>query len=87
MFFFRSLNHNFVSYVASLYSKFDINKYYIQFVYLNFFFISLIYLQTDIEASAEEATRLTADTQDENSPEDDDEMCEYHDMPPPPDGG
>lgn len=37
--------------------------------------------------ACEEAARLTADIQDENTPDDDDEMCEYHDMPPPPDGG
>ncbi|XP_021706003.1 monocarboxylate transporter 14 isoform X4 [Aedes aegypti] len=42
---------------------------------------------TDSDIACEEASRLTADLQDEASPEDDDGMCEYHDMPPPPDGG
>lgn len=45
------------------------------------------YSQTDSEVACEEAARLTADIQDDNTPEDDDELCEYHDMPPPPDGG
>lgn len=36
--------------------------------------------------ACEEAARLTADIQDENTPDDDDDLCEYHDMPPPPDG-
>ncbi|XP_031622504.1 uncharacterized protein LOC116340250 isoform X4 [Contarinia nasturtii] len=43
--------------------------------------------RTDSEVACEEAARLTADIQDENTPEDDEEICEYHDMPPPPDGG
>lgn len=43
--------------------------------------------RTDSDIACEEASRLTADLQDEASPEDDDGMCEYHDMPPPPDGG
>ncbi|XP_065084865.1 uncharacterized protein LOC135707064 isoform X2 [Ochlerotatus camptorhynchus] len=43
--------------------------------------------RTDSDIACEEASRLTADLQDEVSPEDDDGMCEYHDMPPPPDGG
>lgn len=40
---------------------------------------------TDSEAACEEASRLTADQQDG----DDDELsyCDYHDLPPPPDGG
>ncbi|XP_062561868.1 monocarboxylate transporter 14 isoform X4 [Armigeres subalbatus] len=42
---------------------------------------------TDSDIACEEASRLTADLQDEATPEDDDGMCEYHDMPPPPDGG
>ncbi|XP_055547554.1 monocarboxylate transporter 2 isoform X3 [Wyeomyia smithii] len=42
---------------------------------------------TDSDIVCEEASRLTGDLQDEASPEDDDGMCEYHDMPPPPDGG
>lgn len=42
--------------------------------------------QTDSEVACEEAARLTADIQDD-TPDDDDELCEYHDMPPPPDGG
>ncbi|XP_058455103.1 monocarboxylate transporter 2 isoform X4 [Malaya genurostris] len=42
---------------------------------------------TDSNIACEEASRLTDDLQDEVSPEDDDGMCEYHDMPPPPDGG
>lgn len=36
--------------------------------------------------ACEEVARLTADIQDENTPDDDDDLCEYHDMPPPPDG-
>lgn len=43
--------------------------------------------RTDSDIACEEASRLTADLQDEATPEDDDGMCEYHDMPPPPDGG
>ncbi|XP_055547551.1 monocarboxylate transporter 2 isoform X2 [Wyeomyia smithii] len=43
--------------------------------------------RTDSDIVCEEASRLTGDLQDEASPEDDDGMCEYHDMPPPPDGG
>lgn len=46
----------------------------------------LAFLQTDSEVACEEAARLTADIQDD-TPDDDDELCEYHDMPPPPDGG
>ncbi|XP_053693164.1 monocarboxylate transporter 2 isoform X2 [Sabethes cyaneus] len=46
-----------------------------------------IVTRTDSDIACEEASRLTADLQDEASPEDDDGMCEYHDMPPPPDGG
>uniref|UniRef100_A0A4Y0AXR7 Major facilitator superfamily (MFS) profile domain-containing protein n=1 Tax=Anopheles funestus TaxID=62324 RepID=A0A4Y0AXR7_ANOFN len=41
--------------------------------------------RTDSEIACEEAARLTAD-QEDPSP-DDDEGCDYHDMPPPPDGG
>ncbi|XP_058821435.1 monocarboxylate transporter 3-like isoform X2 [Topomyia yanbarensis] len=44
-------------------------------------------VRTDSDIACEEASRLTAELQDEVSPEDDDGMCEYHDMPPPPDGG
>ncbi|XP_049284550.1 monocarboxylate transporter 13 isoform X2 [Anopheles funestus] len=43
------------------------------------------FLVTDSEIACEEAARLTAD-QEDPSP-DDDEGCDYHDMPPPPDGG
>ncbi|XP_055317435.1 monocarboxylate transporter 1 isoform X4 [Sitodiplosis mosellana] len=43
--------------------------------------------RTDSEVACEEAARLTADIQDENTPDDDEEMGDYHDMPPPPDGG
>lgn len=53
--------------------------------WINFYYFK--HLQTDSEVACEEAARLTADIQDENTPEDDDELCEYHDMPPPPDGG
>ncbi|EDS37193.1 monocarboxylate transporter 3 [Culex quinquefasciatus] len=42
---------------------------------------------TDSDIACEEASRLTAELQEEASPEDDDGMCGYHDMPPPPDGG
>ncbi|XP_055602325.1 uncharacterized protein LOC129751075 isoform X2 [Uranotaenia lowii] len=41
--------------------------------------------RTDSDIACEEASRLTAELQ-EDAPEDDD-GCEYHDMPPPPDGG
>lgn len=47
-------------------------------------------LQTESEYSVEEQTRLTGvDTGgDETSPDDDaGSLCEYHDIPPPPDGG
>lgn len=47
-------------------------------------------LQTDSEYSVEEHTRLTATdgASDEASPEDEGgSLCEYHDIPPPPDGG
>lgn len=44
--------------------------------------------RTDSEIACEEAARLTAELQDENSPDDDDDdLCEFHDLPPPPDGG
>lgn len=46
----------------------------------------LIYSQTDSEVACEEAARLTAEIQEENTPEDEDDLCEYHDMAPP-DGG
>ncbi|KAG8041466.1 hypothetical protein G9C98_002759 [Cotesia typhae] len=44
---------------------------------------------TESEYSVEEQTRLTGvDTGgDEASPDDDASLCEYHDIPPPPDGG
>lgn len=54
---------------------------------INCLVLFAIFFQTDSEVACEEAARLTADIQDENTPEDDDELCEYHDMPPPPDGG
>ncbi|XP_055634372.1 monocarboxylate transporter 3-like isoform X3 [Toxorhynchites rutilus septentrionalis] len=44
-------------------------------------------MRTDSDIACEESSRLTAELQEEASPEDDDGMCEYHDMPPPPDGG
>ncbi|KAJ8969484.1 hypothetical protein NQ317_011490 [Molorchus minor] len=40
-------------------------------------------LGTDSEVACEEAARLTVEQEDE----DDDEYCDYHDLPPPPDGG
>ncbi|XP_058062284.1 monocarboxylate transporter 9 [Anopheles bellator] len=43
--------------------------------------------RTDSDIACEEAARLTADQQDDPSPDDDEAGCEYHDMPPPPDGG
>lgn len=52
-----------------------------------------VILQTESECSCEEAARLTADGGggDESSPPpgDGDELsyCDYHDIPPPPDGG
>lgn len=56
--------------------------------YVIIFVSFLLELQTDSEVACEEAARLTADIQDDNTPEDDDDdMCELHDMPPPPDGG
>lgn len=42
--------------------------------------------RTDSDIACEEQCRLTNDLPDEVSPEDDD-VCGYHDMPPPPDGG
>lgn len=41
---------------------------------------------TDSEVACEEAARLTAEIQEENTPDDEDDMCEYHTMAPP-DGG
>lgn len=46
----------------------------------------IIDLQTDSEVACEEAARLTAEIQEENTPDDEDDLCEYHDMAPP-DGG
>ncbi|XP_052869635.1 monocarboxylate transporter 3 isoform X2 [Anopheles cruzii] len=43
--------------------------------------------RTDSDIACEEAARLTGDQQDDPSPDDDEAGCEYHDMPPPPDGG
>ncbi|XP_019864725.1 monocarboxylate transporter 3 isoform X2 [Aethina tumida] len=40
--------------------------------------------RTDSEVACEEAARLTAEQQEE---EDDGSYCDYHDLPPPPDGG
>ncbi|KFB53189.1 AGAP003206-PA-like protein [Anopheles sinensis] len=45
------------------------------------------FLVTDSDIACEEAARLTADQQEDPSPDDDEGVCEYHDMPPPPDGG
>ncbi|KAK9751246.1 Major Facilitator Superfamily [Popillia japonica] len=42
--------------------------------------------KTDSEVACEEAARLTAE-QDGEVAEDDASLCEYHDIPPPPDGG
>ncbi|XP_037048813.1 uncharacterized protein LOC119083250 isoform X3 [Bradysia coprophila] len=42
--------------------------------------------RTDSEVACEEAARLTAEIQEENTPDDEDDMCEYHTMAPP-DGG
>ncbi|XP_033229392.1 monocarboxylate transporter 14 isoform X2 [Belonocnema kinseyi] len=43
---------------------------------------------TESEYSVEEQAKLTGDGgADETSPEDDVSLCEYHDIPPPPDGG
>ncbi|XP_037048816.1 uncharacterized protein LOC119083250 isoform X5 [Bradysia coprophila] len=44
------------------------------------------YSATDSEVACEEAARLTAEIQEENTPDDEDDMCEYHTMAPP-DGG
>ncbi|GAB0090132.1 monocarboxylate transporter 14 [Sergentomyia squamirostris] len=42
---------------------------------------------TDSEVACEEAARLTAELQEEVGSPEDEESCEYHDLPPPPDGG
>ncbi|XP_055705456.1 monocarboxylate transporter 14 isoform X2 [Phlebotomus papatasi] len=42
---------------------------------------------TDSEVACEEAARLTAELQEEAASPEDEESCEYHDLPPPPDGG
>lgn len=55
-------------------------------IIFDYSFYFLVRFKTDSEVACEEAARLTADIQDENTPDDDDELCEYHDMPPPPDG-
>ena len=48
----------------------------------------MIIFQTESEYSVEEQAKLTGDGgADETSPEDDVSLCEYHDIPPPPDGG
>uniref|UniRef100_A0A1L8DEK1 Putative monocarboxylate transporter n=2 Tax=Nyssomyia neivai TaxID=330878 RepID=A0A1L8DEK1_9DIPT len=44
-------------------------------------------LSTDSEVACEEAARLTAELQEDAGSPDDEESCEYHDLPPPPDGG
>ncbi|XP_034952770.1 monocarboxylate transporter 12 isoform X2 [Chelonus insularis] len=45
-------------------------------------------IETESEYSVEEQTRLTEGGVDETSPDDDaGSLCEYHDIPPPPDGG
>uniref|UniRef100_A0A0K8TKH4 Putative monocarboxylate transporter n=1 Tax=Tabanus bromius TaxID=304241 RepID=A0A0K8TKH4_TABBR len=41
----------------------------------------------DNEMACEEAARLTTEIQENGAANDDDELCEYHDLPPPPDGG
>lgn len=44
--------------------------------------------KTESEYSVEEQAKLTGDGgADETSPEDDVSLCDYHDIPPPPDGG
>ncbi|XP_055694058.1 monocarboxylate transporter 14 isoform X2 [Lutzomyia longipalpis] len=43
--------------------------------------------RTDSEVACEEAARLTAELQEEAGSPEDEDSCEYHDMPPPPDGG
>lgn len=43
--------------------------------------------RTESEIACEEAARLTADMQEGTSPEDDDDISEYQELPPPPDGG
>ncbi|XP_059607409.1 monocarboxylate transporter 14 isoform X3 [Phlebotomus argentipes] len=42
---------------------------------------------TDSEVACEEAARLTAELQEDAASPEDEESCEYHDLPPPPDGG
>lgn len=43
--------------------------------------------QTESELACEEAARLTAEIQEGDGQDDDYDACEYHDLPPPPDGG
>ncbi|XP_059607404.1 monocarboxylate transporter 14 isoform X2 [Phlebotomus argentipes] len=43
--------------------------------------------RTDSEVACEEAARLTAELQEDAASPEDEESCEYHDLPPPPDGG
>ncbi|XP_037913959.1 uncharacterized protein LOC119653442 isoform X3 [Hermetia illucens] len=42
---------------------------------------------TESELACEEAARLTAEIQEGDGQDDDYDACEYHDLPPPPDGG
>jgi len=53
--------------------------------------VTCLFLQTESEYSVEEQSRLTGTdgpAGDEASPEDEGgSLCEYHDIPPPPDGG
>lgn len=44
-------------------------------------------LQTDSEVACEEAARLTAEQDGEPTEDDVLSYCDYHDLPPPPDGG
>lgn len=50
--------------------------------------ILVLCFQTDSEVACEEAARLTAEQEADNNPEEDVlSYCDYHDLPPPPDGG
>ncbi|XP_031332551.1 monocarboxylate transporter 7 isoform X3 [Photinus pyralis] len=45
------------------------------------------YASTDSEVACEEAARLTAEQEGDGQDEDGISYCDYHDIPPPPDGG
>lgn len=58
-------------------------KYFLTLFYFKIFLL----FQTDSEIACEEAARLTAEQEGDVGDEDGGSYCDYHDIPPPPDGG